>query len=109
MSLIRRRVPADEWKPIGIESLEHNALAVVRSTNNRSVIAGPGSGKTELLAQRAAYLLQVGITRAPRRILAISFKRDAAFNLAARVRSRCHPDQSRRFDSLTFDAFAKSL
>jgi superfamily I DNA/RNA helicase len=109
MALIRRRVPADEWKPIGVESLEDSALEVVRSTNNRSVIAGPGSGKTELLAQRAAYLLQTGIATPPRRILAISFKRDAAFNLAARVRSRCHTDQSRRFDSLTFDAFAKSL
>jgi UvrD/REP helicase N-terminal domain len=66
MPLIRRRVPPDEWKPIGVESLEDNALDVVHSTNNRSVIAGPGSGKTELLAQRAAYLLQVGIARPPR-------------------------------------------
>ena len=109
MTLIRRRVPPDQWQPIGVDALEPNALDVVRSTNNRSVIAGPGSGKTELLAQRAAYLLQTGVTRTPRRILAISFKRDAASNLAARVRSRCHPEQAYRFDSLTFDAFAKGL
>ncbi len=109
MTLIARRVAPDQWQPIGVEALEKNALDVVRSTNNRSVIAGPGSGKTELLAQRAAYLLQGGIARPPRRILAISFKRDAATNLAARVRSRCHPDQAYRFDSLTFDAFAKGL
>jgi superfamily I DNA/RNA helicase len=109
MTLISRRVSPDQWQPIGVDALEKNALKVVRSTNNRSVIAGPGSGKTELLAQRAAYLLQCGVSRAPRRILAISFKRDAATNLAARVRSRCHPDQAYRFDSLTFDAFAKGL
>lgn len=109
MTLIRRRVDPDQWQPIDVDALEPNALEVVRSSNNRSVIAGPGSGKTELLAQRAAYLLQTGVARTPRRILAISFKRDAAFNLAARVRARCHPDHAHRFDSLTFDAFAKGL
>jgi len=109
MPLIRRSVPSDAWQPIGVEALEPNALDVVRSTNNRSVIAGPGSGKTELLAQRASYLLQCGVSRPPRRVLAISFKRDAASNLAVRVRSRCHPDHAYRFDSLTFDAFAKGL
>ena len=84
-------------------------MTVVRSENNRSVIAGPGAGKTELLAQRAAFLLQTGAASAPRRILAISFKRDAATNLAARVCQRCHRNHAGRFDSMTFDAFSKSL
>ena len=109
MTLVSRRVAPDQWQPVGVASLEDNAMNVVRSTNNRSVIAGPGSGKTELLAQRAAYLLQCGIARSPRRILAISYKRDAANNIALRVRSRCHPEQAYRFNSLTFDAFAKGL
>src|ERR1700694_1614165 len=109
MPLVRRHLKPEEWQPTGIAELEPNAFAVVRSTSNSSVIAGPGSGKTELLAQRAAYLLQCGVSQSPRRILAISFKRDAATNLAARVRSRCHPEQGYRFDSLTFDAFAKGL
>ncbi len=109
VTLIQRRVAPNDWRPIGIDALENNALDVVRSINNRSVIAGPGSGKTELLAQRASYLLQCGVSTQPRRILAISFKRDAARNLAGRVRSRCHPIQAHRFDSLTFDAFAKGL
>jgi superfamily I DNA/RNA helicase len=99
----------DDWQPTGIAELEPNALAVVRSTNNRSVIAGPGSGKTELLAQRASYLLQCSVAPIPQRILAISYKRDAAYNLAQRVSARCHAEQAHRFDSLTFDAFAKSL
>lgn len=109
MSLPRRRISADDWLPVGVAALEANALAVVRSGDSRSVIAGPGAGKTELLAQRAAYLLQTGTSPHSKRILAISFKRDAASNLGTRVRQRCHPDVARRFDSMTFDAFAKSL
>jgi superfamily I DNA/RNA helicase len=109
MAVLLKRVRPEEWQPVGVPALEANALAVVRSTNNRSVIAGPGAGKTELLAQRAAYLLQTGAAPAPRRILAISFKRDAATNLAIRVRRRCHRNHADRFDSMTFDAFAKGL
>lgn len=109
MALLSRRVRPEEWTPVGVESLEESALEIVRSANNRSVIAGPGAGKTELLAQRAAYLLQTGSAPAPRRILAISFKRDAASNLAARVHQRCHSRHAGRFDSMTFDAFAKGL
>jgi superfamily I DNA/RNA helicase len=109
MAVLSRRVCPDDWKPVGVNALEANAQKVVRSADNRSVIAGPGAGKTELLAQRAAYLLQTGAAAAPRRILAISFKRDAATNLAERVRQRCHRNHAGRFDSMTFDAFAKGL
>lgn len=109
MAVLSRRVRPDDWKPVGVDALEANALKVVRAADNRSVIAGPGAGKTELLAQRAAYLLQTGEAPPPRRILAISFKRDAATNLAARVRQRCHRNHAGRFDSMTFDAFAKGL
>ena len=99
----------DEWRPSGIAELEEEAWRVLRSRNNRAVIAGPGAGKTELLAQRACYLLQTGIVSSPQRILAISFKRDAAKNLKDRVALRCDPEDAARFDSLTFDAFAKGL
>jgi superfamily I DNA/RNA helicase len=109
MTVLSRRVRPDDWKPVGVDALEANAVKVVRSTDNRSVIAGPGAGKTELLAQRAAYLLQTGSAPPPRRILAISFKRDAATNISARVRQRCHRSHAGRFDSMTFDAFAKGL
>lgn len=95
----------DDWEPQGVDSVESNARKVIRSRNNASVVAGPGSGKTELLAQRASYLLQTGFCPAPRRILAISFKTDAARNLKERVASRCDPKLAQRFDSRTFDAF----
>jgi superfamily I DNA/RNA helicase len=109
MAVSSLRVRPEDWTPIGVKSLEANALKVVRAGINQSVIAGPGAGKTELLAQRAAFLLQTEAAPTPRRILAISFKRDAASNLAARVRKRCHSSHASRFDSMTFDAFAKGL
>lgn len=109
MTLPPRRVDASAWTPVGVSQLEGNALKVVRSSAHRSVLAGPGAGKTELLAQRAAYLLQTGACPAPQRILAIAFKRDAARNLGLRVAQRCHRDHANRLDSVTFDAFAKQL
>ena len=100
--------PSD-WRPEGIQSLEEAAERAVRSLNNILVVAGPGAGKTELLAQRACYLLKTGLCPEPRRILAISFKRDAAKNLRDRVNLRCGQEMARRFDSITFDGFSKRL
>jgi len=73
------------------------------------VTAGPGAGKTELLAQRADFLFRTGACPYPRRILAISFKVDAARNLQTRVRLRSGAQFAARFDSFTFHAFAKRL
>lgn len=106
---MRRNIDRTAWQPVDVGSLEESADRAVRSDHNVLVIAGPGAGKTELLAQRACYLLQTSLCRIPRRILAISFKRDAAKNLRDRVSERCGRDLAVRFDSLTFDAFAKGL
>src|SRR4051794_23008330 len=76
---------------------------------NVVVAAGPGAGKTELLAQRADFLLRTGACPYPRRILAISFKVDAARNLRERVRKRSGMQYAGRFDSFTFHAFAKRM
>jgi len=89
--------------------MEPVALVVVKSDHNDLVVAGPGAGKTEMLAQRASFLLETGQCSPPHRILAISFKRDAAKNLRDRVDRRCGPERARRFESYTFDAWAKSL
>lgn len=104
-----RLIHPNNWKPVGVDYLEDAAAAAVRALEHRIVIAGPGAGKTELLAQRACYLLQTGLCPSPKRILAISFKRDAARNLQERVNKRCAPELTRRFDSMTFDAFAKNI
>ncbi|WP_018045720.1 ATP-dependent helicase [Methylobacterium sp. 88A] len=97
------------WRPIGVATMEAAALEAVKVGGSILVVAGPGTGKTELLGQRAAYLLQTETCLFPRRILAISFKRDAASNLRNRVESRCGPDLACRLDSMTFDAFAKQI
>lgn len=102
-------VPAEEWQPVDGQDLEAAAWQAVRSSGNCLVIAGPGSGKSELLAQRANFLLETGTCRPPQRILAICFKKDAASNLARRVEIRCRRELAARFDCRTYHAFAKSL
>lgn len=98
------------WSPADGFELEPNAEAAGREVRrNVAVIAGPGAGKTELLAQRADFLLRTNTCPYPQRILAISFKVDAARNLEKRVRERCGPDLAARLDSYTFDAFALGL
>ena len=100
----------EEWSPVGGLQLEPNALKAVRETGaNIVVTAGPGAGKTELLAQRADFLFRTGASPYPKRILAISFKVDAARNLQSRVRLRSGSQYAARFDSFTFHAFAKRL
>ena len=104
------RVSKDDWVPQGVGGLEDRAWEALRETESSVLVtAGAGAGKTEFLAQKATYLLQTGICPASKRILAISFKKDAARNLAERVAKRCPRDQARRFDSMTFDAFTKGL
>lgn len=100
----------DKWQPCDAVVLEVAADTAVRCSNNHVlVIAGPGAGKTELLAQKAAFLFQTNLCRTPQKILAISFKTDAAQNLKERVEQRCGADIKDRFMSMTYDAFAKSI
>lgn len=103
-------IQPDDWAPVGGLGLEPNALKAVRQTSaNVVVTAGPGAGKTELLAQRADFLFRTGASPYPKRNLAISFKVDAARNLQSRVRLRSGSQFAARFDSFTFHAFAKRL
>jgi superfamily I DNA/RNA helicase len=100
----------DAWHPADGLTLEPNALRAARETQHcLALTAGPGAGKTEMLAQRADFLLRTGTCRYPNRILAISFKVDASRNLKERVQRRCGPDLAARFDSYTFHAFAKRI
>jgi superfamily I DNA/RNA helicase len=98
------------WQPADGLVLEPNALiAVKEKSGSLALTAGPGAGKTEMLAQKADFLLRTGSCRYPKRILAISFKVDAAANLRERVKRRCGSSLASRFDSHTFHAFAKRI
>lgn len=79
------RILPQDRRPRGIEDLEPQAWRALRQAGCTCVVAGPGAGTTEFLAQRAVYLLETGICAPPYRVLAISFKGDAADNLAARA------------------------
>ena len=103
-------IAVDAWKPADGLTLEPNALLAAKErTRSLALTAGPGAGKTEMLAQRADFLLRTGICRYPKRILAISFKVDASSNLKERVKRRCGSELATRFDSYTFHAFAKRI
>lgn len=103
-------ITVEEWQPADGLTLEPNAkLAAKERKCCLALTAGPGAGKTEMLAQRADFLLRTGTCRYPKRILAISFKVDACRNLKKRVERRCGMDLASRFDSYTFHAFAKRI
>lgn len=103
-------IEVDTWKPADGLILEPNALlAAKEQVRSLALTAGPGAGKTEMLAQRADFLLRTGTSRYPKRILAISFKVDASSNLKERVKRRCGSELATRFDSYTFHAFAKRI
>lgn len=109
MCSLMRFQSEDEWfTECGME-FEPSAREAIINCGNLLITAGPGAGKTEILAQKASFLLRTSRCTYPQRILAISFKKDAASNIAERVKQRCGEELARRFHSMTFDAFAKDL
>lgn len=102
-------IDPEKWEPCDIDDMEEAAIDAVKSKENTLVIAGPGAGKTELLAQKATFLLRTNTCVYPQKILALCFKTDAASNLKDRVVKRCGDGATDRFVSMTYAAFAKSL
>lgn len=100
---------SEEWYPKGDIDLEKAALGAVKDVTNSLVIAGPGAGKTELLAQKLDYLFSTNKCISPKKILALSFKTDAASNLKERVKKRYGEEYASRFTSLTYSAFEKRI
>ncbi|WP_144156827.1 ATP-dependent helicase [Paraburkholderia sp. BCC1885] len=65
------------------EAVEYGAGNPVQPAGALLVIAGAGSGKTNTLAHRVAYLVVKGVD--PRRILLLTFSRRAAVEMTRRV------------------------
>ena len=82
-------ITPQDWEPVDGLTLEPNALEAAKEIERSlALTAGPGAGKTEMLAQRADFLFRTGTCPYPKRILAISFKVDASRNLKQRIKTR---------------------
>jgi superfamily I DNA/RNA helicase len=99
----------EAWVPKDNLVFDDKSLEIIHCNANLAVWAGPGAGKTELLAQKACFLLETERCEWPFSILSISRKRASASNLKERVQMRSGDELSERFHSFTIEAFTKSI
>lgn len=102
-------VDFDKWVPKDELKFDNKSLDIIKSNENIAVLAGPGAGKTEILAQKACFILETELCVWPYNILSISRKRESASNIKDRVSLRCGSVLSERFHSFTIEAFTKSI
>jgi len=81
--------------------------AVTSTEGPLLVVAGPGTGKTELLSSRVAYILQNTDTKAEN-ILCLTFTNKAAVNMKERIISQAGPSGAKVIAS-TFHSFAAEV
>ena len=86
--MLKHATGAESYQQIVDQLNNPVQIAVVASGMNRNmlVLAGPGSGKTRVIAHRCAYLLRVERVRA-REILVVCFNRAAVVSLRQRIRA----------------------
>jgi len=82
-------------------------IVAADTDRNMLVLAGPGSGKTRVVAHRVAYLLRVKRVK-PEAILVLCFNRSAVMSLRSRVRELVG-DEMFGVTSLTFHGLALRL
>ena len=81
-------------------------LAVVCDEDATLVLAGAGSGKTSVIAAKAAHLIRRGIRR-PEEILLMAYGKDAAEEMSGRIRQRCDAEvPAMTFHKLAYDIIA---
>lgn len=91
--------------PQGTRRPDSDQTAAIIKTDNAVVSAGAGSGKTEVLATRYAYLLMTNPTIHVKNILAITFTKKAAAEIYARVFKKLNEFYSRLSDEKYGDRF----
>jgi DNA helicase-2/ATP-dependent DNA helicase PcrA len=82
--------------------------AVLHQGSPLLIIAGPGSGKTEVISRRVAYLVRSGAVQ-PEAILAMTFTERAARELKDRIQQKLPQVNAERMQVSTIHSFASSL
>jgi DNA helicase-2/ATP-dependent DNA helicase PcrA len=81
--------------------------AVTRPRGPLAIIAGAGTGKTDVLTRRIAFLVTAGLV-SPTEVLAITFTRRAARVMTSRLQSLCGPEAA-EIQVGTFHAICASI
>ena len=98
--------PAPELK--GTFQLDAAQEAALRHSGGPALIlAGPGTGKTAVLALRVAALVEGGLD--PSSILALTFTNKAAQELRGRISRSLDPERAEAIWAGTFHSFCRSL
>lgn len=82
--------------------------AVLHQGSPLLIIAGPGSGKTEVIARRVAYLVRSGTVQ-PEEILAVTFTERAAQGLKDRIQEKLPEVNAEGLQVSTIHSFASRL
>src|SRR5947209_20271534 len=86
---------------------EHQVNAVAHGDGPAIVLAGPGSGKTRVIADRVVRLIDDGAAQ-PQQLLLLTFSRKAASDLRERIAARLQRSYA-SFPVTTFHAFCFSI
>ncbi len=73
------------------------------------VMAGPGTGKTQILTLRIANILRTAAGIEPENILALTFTNAAAYNMRERLATFTGPEIAHRVHISTFHSFAEEM
>ena len=107
---LARQTTPESWQSI-VEALnnpvQQRIVADDREQTNVLVLAGPGSGKTQVLVHRIAYLVRVRREN-PRGILALAYNRHAAVQIRRRLAELIGQDAN-GITVITCHAFAMRL
>jgi ATP-dependent DNA helicase RecQ len=90
-----------------LKNVEQEKIVTAGQENNMLILAGPGAGKTRVVAHRVAYLLRVARIN-PKAILVLCFNRSAILSLRRRIHDLVGDDMA-GVTLLTFHALALRL